>query len=100
MKLYVCWGTYREPFHEHACRTAHQALLAAGHEPELVKVRGLGVGPKFLQWTTAGRREVKKLSGQKVVPLLLTDKGEAIVESKAIVGWAKAHPRAATSTPA
>ena len=100
MKLYVCWGTYREPFHEHACRTAHQALLAAGYEPELIKVRGLGVGPKFLQWTTDGRRKVEELSGQKVVPLLLTDDGEAIVESQPIVEWAKAHPRAATSTPA
>ncbi|HEY4778536.1 MAG TPA: glutathione S-transferase N-terminal domain-containing protein [Solirubrobacterales bacterium] len=93
MKLYICWGTYREPFKEHSCRTAHQALLAAGYEPELVKVRGLGVGPKLLQWTTAGRREVEELSGQKVVPVLLTDDGEAIVESKAIVKWAEAHPR-------
>jgi hypothetical protein len=99
MKLYVCWGTYREPFHEHACRTAHQALLAAGYEPELVKVRGLGVGPKLLQWTTDGRREVEERSGQKVVPVLLTDQDEAIVESKAIVAWTKAHPRAAKPTP-
>jgi hypothetical protein len=99
MKLYVCWGTYREPFHEHACRTAHQALLAAGHDPEVTKVRGLGVGPKLLQWTTNGRRKVEELSGQKVVPVLLTDDGEAIVESKAIVQWAKAHPRAAQPTP-
>lgn len=99
MKLYVCWGTYREPFHEHACRAAHQALLAAGYEPEVIKVRGLGVGPKLLQWTTAGRREVEERSGQKVVPVLLTDAGEAIVESQAIVVWAKAHPRAAQPTP-
>lgn len=98
MKLYVCWGTYREPFHEHACRTAHQALLVAGHEPELIKVRGLGVGPKLLQWTTDGRREVEGLSGQRVVPVLLTDDGEAIVESKPIVDWAEAHPRSALPT--
>jgi hypothetical protein len=95
MKLYVCWGTYREPFHEHACRSAHQALLTAGYKPEVVKVRGLGVGPKLLQWTTDGRREVEELSGQRVVPVLLTDDGGAIVESKAIVAWAKAHPRSA-----
>ena len=93
MKLYVCWGTYREPFHEHGCRTAHHALLAAGYEPELIKVRGLGIGPKLLQWTTDGRREVEQLSGQKVVPVLLTDDGEAIVESQAIVKWAETHPR-------
>ncbi len=99
MKLYICWGTYREPFKEHSCRAAHQALLAAGYEPELIKVRGLGVGPKFLQWTTAGRREVEQLSGQKVVPVLLTDDDEAIVESKPIVKWAEAHPKAILPTP-
>jgi glutathione S-transferase len=97
MKLYVCWGTYREPFHEHACRTAYQALLAAGYDPEVIKVRGLGVGPKLLQWTTDGRREVEELSGQRVVPVLRTDDGEVVVESKAIIEWAEAHPRSALS---
>lgn len=99
MELYVCWGTYREPFHEHACRTAHQALLAAGHEPEVIKVRGLGVGPKLLQWATDGRRKVGELSGQRVVPVLLTDDGQAIVESKAIVDWAETHPRSTLPMP-
>jgi hypothetical protein len=93
VKLYVCWGTFREPLHEHPCRSAHRALLAAGYEPEVVKVRGLGVGPKLFQWTTDGRRQVEELSGQRVVPVLLTDDEEAIVESKAIVEWAEAHPR-------
>lgn len=98
MKLYVCWGTFREPFHEHPCRTAHQALRAAGYEPEVVKARGLGVGPKFFQWTTDGRREVEELSGQRVVPALFTDSGEVIVESAPIVAWAKAHPRSVLPT--
>jgi hypothetical protein len=93
MKLYVCWGVFREPMHEHPCRAAHQALLANGHDPELIRVRGLGVGPRLLQWTTAGRREVKELSGQKVVPVLVTDEHEVIVESQAIVEWAETHPR-------
>ena len=87
MKLYVCWGTYREPFHEHACRVASEALLAAGYEPELIKVRGMGVGPRLFRWTTDGRREVEKLSGQKVVPVLVTDEDEVIVESGPIVEW-------------
>ncbi len=94
MKLYVCWGTFREPLHGHSCRVAHRALLAAGHNPEVIKVRGLGVGPRPLQWTTAGRREVERISGQRVVPVLLTDEGEAVVESAAIVAWAAAHPAA------
>lgn len=92
MKLYVCWGTHREPFHQHPCRRAHRALLSAGHQPQLIKVRGLGVGPKWLQWSTQGRREVEKISGQKVVPLLVTDDREVIVESRAIVDWAKDNP--------
>lgn len=98
MKLYVCWGTFREPFHKHSCRTAHQALLAAGYEPELIKVRGLGVGPRLFQWTTDGRREVEGLSGQKVVPVLVTDEGEVVVESGPIIKWAEAHPRVAQAT--
>lgn len=94
MRLYVCWGTHREPFHRHPCRAAYQALSAAGQDPELIRVRGLGVGPRWLQWTTAGRREVEELSGQKAVPVLVTDEGQVIVESKAIVEWAEAHPSA------
>jgi hypothetical protein len=93
MKLYVCKGTFREPFHKHPCRVAHQALRRAGYEPEVIKVGGLGVGPRFFRWTTAGRREVEALSGQSVVPVLLTDGGDVVVESPQIVAWAEAHPR-------
>jgi hypothetical protein len=97
LKLYVCWGVHREPLHEHPCRVAHQALLVAGHDPQVIKVRGLGVGPRLLRWTTAGRREVEKLSGQRVVPILLTDSDEVVVESAAILSWAEAHPGAVAS---
>jgi glutathione S-transferase len=94
MKLYVCWGTFVTPGHSHACRTAHQALLEAGYEPEVIKVRGLGVGPRIFQWTTDGRREVEELSGQRVVPVLVTDEGEVLTESTRIIEWAAAHPSA------
>jgi hypothetical protein len=97
LKLFVCWGVHREPLHEHPCRVAHRALLAAGHDPQVIKVRGLGVGPRLLHWTTAGRREVEEISGQKVVPVLLTDCGEVVVQSAAIVSWAKAHSGAVAS---
>jgi hypothetical protein len=30
------------------------AAERAGYDPEVVKVRGLGVGPKLLQWGTSG----------------------------------------------
>jgi glutathione S-transferase len=59
----------------------------------LIKVRGLGVGPRLFHWTTAGRREVEEISGQRVVPMLLTDSGQVVVESTAIASWAEAHPR-------
>ena len=95
MKLYVCRGTFREPFHRHPCRVAHRALLAAGYEPEVVKVGGLGVGPRLFRWTTDGRREVERLSGQQVVPVLVTDEQEVVVESARIVSWAGEHPNPA-----
>lgn len=91
MKLYVCWGTMSTPRPGgHPCSNAHKALLAAGHEPEVVKVRGLGVGP--LKWITSGRKEVQELTGQPAVPVLVTDEGEAIFDSKKIEEWAAAHP--------
>jgi glutathione S-transferase len=93
MKLYVCWGTFGTPGHAHACQTAHQALLKAGYEPEVIKTNGLGVGPRIFHWTTDGRREVERLSGQKVVPVLLTDGGEVLNESARIIEWAQAHPK-------
>jgi glutaredoxin 2 len=46
---------------------------------------------------TAGRKEVKRLTGKSWVPVLVTDDGEAIQESKTIVAWAKAHPAGGAS---
>jgi glutathione S-transferase-like protein len=98
MKLYVCWGTFQtlRPG-GHPCANAHNALTDAGHDPEVIKVRGLGVGPKALHWVTEGRREVEELSGQHAVPVLVTDSGEVINDSKRIAEWAKAHPAGAFS---
>ncbi len=94
MKLYVCWGTMATPRPGgHPCSNAHKALTAAGHDPEVIKVRGLGVGPIKL-WTD-GRREVEKLTGQPVVPVLVTDEGETVTDSKRIITWAKEHPAGA-----
>jgi glutaredoxin 2 len=67
-------------------------LRDAGHDPEVVKVHGLGIGPVKLG--SDGRREVEKLTGSPMVPVLVTDEGEAINESKRIVEWAEAHPAA------
>ena len=99
MKLYVCWGTFPTVRPGgHPCANAHKALREAGHDPEVVKVRGLGIGPSFMHWETEGRREVEQISGQKVVPVLVTDGGEVIGDSKRIIEWAEAHPAAAPAT--
>lgn len=91
MKLYICWGTFQTPRPGgHPCANAYHALRDAGHDPEIVKVHGLGVGP--LKITTDGRREVEQLTGSKVVPVLVTDDGEVIGESKAIATWAERNP--------
>jgi hypothetical protein len=96
VKLYVCWNTMPTPRPGgHPCANAHHALTEAGYEPEVVKVHGLGVGPKFMHWMTDGRREVERLTGQHAVPVLVTDDGEVIADSKRIIAWAEANPASA-----
>lgn len=92
MKLYVCWGTFQVPgMRSHPCRNALHALQEAGYEPEVTKAYGFGPLPDV----TPGRREVKRLSGQSWVPLLVTDDGEVINDSANIIAWAEEHPKAA-----
>ncbi len=93
MKLYVCWGTFWTPRPGgHPCHTAHQALLEAGYDPEVIRVHGLGIGPKAVRVTTPGRREVEELTGSPTVPVLVTDSGEVVSESRRIRDWAKRNP--------
>jgi glutathione S-transferase len=92
MKLYICYGTFQTPRPGgHPCKNAYEALRAAGHQPELVKSYGFGLLPEALN-QTAGRKEVKRLTGQSWVPVLVTDDGEVVQDSKKIVAWAEAHP--------
>ena len=99
MKLYVCWTTAQTPRPGgHPCANAYQALTRAGYEPEVTKVHGLGIGPGFMHWMTDGRREVEELTGQPAVPVLVTDSGVVIHDSKGIVAWAEENPAGAGST--
>ena len=93
MKLYICWGTFSSPRPGgHPCANALDALKDAGHDPELIKSYGLGPLPEFLN-RRRGRREVRKLTGQNWVLVLVTDNGEVVVQdSKKIIAWAKDHP--------
>ena len=94
MKLYVCYGflknirTTGRPG-GHPCANALAALREAGHSPEVIPVGGLGV-PVL---NKLGRRdEVERVSGQRVVPVLVTNADEVVSDSKRIVAWAQANP--------
>jgi Glutathione S-transferase, N-terminal domain len=102
MQLYVCYGTFKTPRPGgHPCANAHQALVEAGYEPEVIRSYGLGPLPSMLNGLTSGRREVKRLTGSYWVPLLVTDDGTVVEDSHRIVEWANQHPagaRAHTAT--
>jgi len=84
MKLYVCWGTFHTK-KGHPCGKAHQALIDAGHEPEVVKTGGCyRTDPLFPR-----RREVKRLTGNYKVPTLVLDDLTVIDGSERIIEWVK-----------
>ena len=97
MKLYVCWGTFQTPRPGgHPCGNAYEALREAGHEPEVIKSYGLTLLPDTPFNQTHGRKEAKRLTGKSTVPVLVTDDGEVVADSKNIVDWAKKNPAADT----
>jgi hypothetical protein len=97
MKLYVCWGTFSTPRPGgHPCRNAHEALREAGHDPEVIKSYGLAILPGPFN-ATEGRREAKRLTGEYTVPVLVTDSGEVVADSKNIVAWAQRNPASAAA---
>jgi hypothetical protein len=90
MKLYVCWGTFPAPRPGgHPCRNAHEALREAGWDPDVERVYGWGVLGDALNPT---RKKIRDLTGQNMVPVLVTDDDELIQGSKEIVAWARANP--------
>jgi hypothetical protein len=93
MKLYVCYGTWKPAPRPggHPCGTAFHALKDAGHSPEVIKSGGLGILPEMFN-RTAGRQEVKRLTGNIWVPVLVTDDEQVIQGSREIAEWARAHP--------
>jgi hypothetical protein len=56
----------------------------------VVRTYSFGAVPSFLQ--TPGRREVRRLSGQSWVPVLVTDEDDVISGSQEIESWAQTHP--------
>jgi hypothetical protein len=100
MKLYVCYGTFTATPRPggHPCGNAHKALKEAGHDPEVIKSYGWALLPDFMN-RTRGRREAKELTGKTTVPVLVTDSGEVVSDSKNIIAWAKQHPASAPQRP-
>ena len=99
MKLYVCWGTFTKTPRPggHPCGNAYEALKEAGHDPEVIKSYGLAILPDTPFNRTSGRQEVKKLTGSSMVPVLVTDDGEVVQDSKKIIDWAKRSPAGAAA---
>lgn len=99
MKLYVCYSFLKDVRRTprpggHPCANALHALREAGHDPEVIAVGGLLIPPL----NRLGKRdEVEKVSGQRTVPVLVTDSGEPVYDSKKIIAWAQANPAAATA---
>ena len=92
MKLYICYGLFPSPRPGgHPCKNAHDALVEAGHNPDVVKTYGLGLLPEGLN-KRVGRGEVIDKTGQKVVPVLELDDGTTIYPSQKIVDWARKNP--------
>jgi hypothetical protein len=96
VKLYVCYGTFTKAPRPggHPCGKAYRALREAGHDPEVIRSYGFGLLPDVFN-RTSGRREVKELTGQTWVPVLVTDGGEVVSDSKNIIAWAKENPATA-----
>jgi hypothetical protein len=98
MKLYVCWGTWKRPTPKpfrradtHPCGTAHKALLQARYDPQVVRCFGWEALPGIFN-QTPGRRKVRELTGQVMVPVLVTDEEAVIAGSSEIVSWAAENP--------
>ena len=78
----------------HPCGRAAAALDRAGHSYEMRQVKG----GRLMLWTLLSRgddrKEIERLSGQRMVPLLVLDDGSTIVGSGKIARWAGEHAAA------
>jgi hypothetical protein len=102
MKLYVCYGTWKPAPRPggHPCGAAYHALTDVGYSPEVKLSYGLGIFPGFLNDLTSGRREVKELTGNYWVPVLVLDDDTVIQGSRQIAEWARTNPASSASTAA
>jgi glutathione S-transferase len=90
MRLYICWGTCPVPG-GHPCRIAYEALVEAGHNPDVIKAYGGRLLPDFVDHDEA-KPPAERLIEKRRVPVLVTDAGEVVSETSNIVAWAEHHP--------
>ena len=92
MTLYTCPARTHgasTPLIKHPCGVAAQALDDAGHAYAVEVVGGF----KHVPLTRRGKRdEIRSLTGQEDVPVLLLDDGTPVTGFRAIVEWAGANP--------
>ena len=81
MKLYVCYGTWTAGAigsHTRAARRTGRSSRR-GTDPDVIRTYGLGDTARRVQRPQPGRREVKELTGNYWVPVLVTD-DDAVVQ--------------------
>jgi glutathione S-transferase len=92
--LYVCpIGTAGAPLHP--CARATRALDEAGHRYELRTVDGGTLKPWTWHRRERERAEIRRLSGQLAVPILVLDDDQVVTGSGDIARWARDHPSVA-----
>ncbi len=102
MVLYTCemgkaFGQPPGPL-AHPCARAAKALDKAGHDYEHRTVKGGSLKPWTWPSRAADRAEVKRISGQQSVPVLILDDGEVIIGSGTIATWARSRRSARSAT--
>ncbi len=91
LTLYVCHIDDGGP-PPHACRRAQRALRAGGHDFEkIVFAKGIPFG----LFTKGRRPELKRISGQEQLPVLMFPDDSTINGSANIIAWARANAPAA-----
>ena len=93
MKLYTCPAQKHgasAPVVKHPCGVAAKALDEAGWTYDLEVVGGF----KALGFTRRGKRdEIRALTGQEDVPVLVLDDAAGVVTGhQAIIAWARENP--------
>jgi glutathione S-transferase len=93
LTLYVCHIDDGGP-PPHACKRAQRALRAAGHDfDKVVHAKGHPFG----LFTKGRRPELKAMSGQEQLPVLVLPDGTTINRSGPIIAWASANAPASES---